>query len=52
MILLDENQNVVNVDFNLLDEFDFKNDVVGDVFFIPADFAIFPFIPQVLICLV
>ena len=49
VILLDENENVVNIDFNLLDEFNFKNNVVGDVLFIFAGPAIFPFIPQVLI---
>ena len=49
VILLDENENVVNIDFNLLDEFNFKNNVVGDVLFFAGGLAIFPFIPQVLV---
>ena len=49
VILLDENENVVNIDFNLLDEFNFKNNVVGDILFFAGGLAILPFILQVLV---
>ena len=49
VILLDEHQNVVDIDLDLLDEFDFKDNIVRDVLFFAAGFAVLPFIPQVLI---
>ena len=42
---MDENENVVNI----LDEFNFKNNVVGDILFFAGGLAILPFILQVLV---
>ena len=48
MVFFDQHQNVVNVDFNLTDQFDFKDNVVCNILF--ADFRLMnPFIAQILI---
>ena len=49
VILLDQHQDIVNIDFNLFDQFDFKDDIIGDILFFSGGLAVFPFIANVLI---
>ena len=49
MILLDEHQNIIDIDLNLLDQFDFKHDIISDVLFFSRGSAILPFVTQILI---
>ena len=44
-----EHQNVVDIDLDLLDKFDFKDNIVRDILFFAAWFTVFPLISQVLI---
>ena len=45
VILLDEHQNVVDIDLDLFDELDFKDNIVRDVLFFATGLAVFPLIP-------
>ena len=49
MILLDEHQNVVDIDLDLFDELDLKDNIVRDVLFFATGLTVFPFVPQILI---
>ena len=40
---------IVDVDFNLLDKLDFKDDIISNVFFVTTGFTAFPFVIQILI---
>lgn len=48
MVFLHQHQDVIDIDFNLADQFNLKNDVVGDVLFL-ALCTVYPLIPQILI---
>ena len=43
MILLDEHQDIIDIDLNLLDQFDFKHDIISDVLFFSRGSAVLPF---------
>lgn len=45
VVFLHQKQDVIYIDLDLLDQFDFKNDVIGDVLFFATGLAVFPLIP-------
>ena len=44
---MDEHQNVVDIDLDLFDELDLKDNIVRDVLFFATGLTVFPFVPQI-----
>jgi hypothetical protein len=49
MVLFDQHQDVVNVDFDLPNQLHLKHHIIGDVLFGFIMLLVAPFIPQILI---
>ena len=45
----DKQKNIINIDFDLTDQLDFKHHIVGDVLFLPVTPPLAPFLAQILI---
>ena len=48
LVLLDEHEDIIDVDLDLLDQLDFKDDILGDILLI-AVLDLLPFVAQILI---